>query len=149
MAEILELPSTPSAASIEHVSIELLDGRVVVSGRGRDAWVALVVHARDLARQRAGHSISGWLDAMRSRHLTLVTDAQASIAGQIEAERVAVQRHRERLIEAASVLDLRGLGVPIAPLPVQMELKTRVDQMGDAGRVGRRNQIADETERGL
>lgn len=122
MAAIVELPFTPSMVAIEDVSIALLDGAVVVAGQGSQAWAALVDYARQLARRRAGDSIPGWLDAIRRSNLNLVTDAQASVAGRLEAERQVVQRHRERLISAASVLDLRGLGVPVAPLRVQIEI---------------------------
>jgi hypothetical protein len=120
-AAVIELPSTTGVA-LDYLSIELLDGRVVASGKGAVAWSALVDYARELARRRAGDSISGWLDALRKREVPLIIDATASVAARLEAERLAVERHRQRLVDSASVLDLRGLGVPIPPLPIQIDV---------------------------
>jgi hypothetical protein len=89
VASIVDLLSVSSVAGIEHVSIELLDGRVVVPGEGSRAWSVLVDHARELARRRAGDSIHGWIEVLRRRNVALVADAQASIAGRLEAERLA------------------------------------------------------------
>jgi hypothetical protein len=123
MAMVVELPLC-TGIGIDHLSIELLDGRVVSAGQAAAAWAALVDYARELARRRAGNSIPGWLDALRKRGIPLIADANASVAARLEAERLGLERHRERLINAARVLDLRGLGVAIPPLPIEIDVRS-------------------------
>ncbi|MDH3600633.1 MAG: hypothetical protein OEU26_13445 [Candidatus Tectomicrobia bacterium] len=101
------------------VAEELLDGSVVAPGQGRQAWRELKRLASDMAQRREGHSIDGWMDVLREAEFTLISDVEASASAKREAIRLAEVLYRQRIVEHASVIDLRGLGSTLPPLPAQ------------------------------
>lgn len=103
----------------------LLDGTVVESGQGRRAWHELKRMATESARHREGRSIHGWTDALRSAGLTLIADADKSTSARHEATRLAESRYRQLLVARGSMIDLRGLGYSLPPLPTQ-EVLSRI-----------------------
>jgi hypothetical protein len=101
------------------VAEALLDGPVVALGQGRLAWHELKRLASDMAQRREGRSIDGWMDALRQAKLTLISDVEASASAKREAIRRTEALYRKRIVEQASVVDLRGLGSMLPPLPAQ------------------------------
>jgi hypothetical protein len=99
-------------------AVALLDGAVAIHGKGQRAWRELTELAGEHAQTRTGNTMSGWLDGLRRRDVPLVADREASIASRLQARRIAVGRYRQRLVQAGSGLDLRGLGAPFPPLPI-------------------------------
>jgi hypothetical protein len=107
----------PTSADYEN-AVLLLDGAVVAPGRGREALRWLVDQARALAQIRAGQDMHGWRDLLRQRGIPLVTDASSSAAAASEAREAAERRYRERVISAASTIELRSLNFPLRPVSV-------------------------------
>jgi hypothetical protein len=102
----------------------LLDGSVVAPGQGRQAWRELKRLASDMAQRREGRSIDGWMEALRQAKLTLISDVEASASAKREAIRRAEVLYRKRIVEHASVVDLRGLGSVLPPLPAKEVLSS-------------------------
>jgi hypothetical protein len=112
--KVAEVHAFSAEISIEAVSV--LAGGVIASPEmAEEAWRILKETARELARNRRGLTIREWADQLSRRNIEFACDAGGTPAAQIEATRLALRRYRDRLIERASKMDLRGLG---APLPV-------------------------------
>jgi hypothetical protein len=118
LAAVLPLQVERAGLGEAATAAALLDGAVAIHGEGQRAWRALTEFAGEHAQARTGNTMSGWLDGLRHRDVPLVADREASIASRLEARRVAVDRYRQRLVQAGSGLDLRGLGAPFPPLPI-------------------------------
>jgi hypothetical protein len=125
----VERPGLGEAAT----AAALLDGAVAIHDEGQRAWPALTELAAEHAQARTGNTMSGWLDGLRRRDVPLVADREASIASRLEARRVAVGHYRQRLLQAGSGLDLRGLGAPFPPLPTTPRIAA-IRVQSDGGR---------------
>jgi hypothetical protein len=133
LAVILPLQVERAGLGEAATAAALLDGAVAIHDEGQRAWRALTELAGEHAQARTGTTMSGWLDGLRHRDVLLVADREASIASRLEARRVAVGRYRQRLVQAGSWLDLRGLGAPFAPLPITPRIAA-IRVQSDGGR---------------
>lgn len=87
---------------------------VVNVGSGEAAWKQLELKARNLAAQRFGIDLDGWLDVLRRGGVTLRADRFGAPGSKREATLRAVERYRESLVAQGRRMSLRALydGVP-------------------------------------
>ncbi len=115
-AVILPLESEEEGVLDAETGELLLDGHVVVHGKGRDAWRYLVREARSLAAKRFGETAEGWMRVLRDAGFDLIADIEGGRSARIEARRLALRRYRGRLIQRANQIDLSALAAQIPPL---------------------------------
>jgi len=111
----VEQPSEPGALQ----ATSHLRG-LVASGQPDDAlaaWNVLTASAGHAARLRGGYELQGWLDQLRGGGIEIGV-AGAAPAADLQRRHEALSRYRDRLRREGSVIDLRGLGAQIPPLPL-------------------------------
>lgn len=94
--------------------------QVTLGGNPHDgikAWNVLTAAAGKTARLRGGYSLGGWLEELRGAGIS-IDPAGKTPAAEMEFRYKGVERYKDRLIRAGSVIDLRGLGAQLAPIPI-------------------------------
>lgn len=147
-AAILELDFVRRPSITRAAAEEWLNSRVVTGNGGKRAYRSLTQQAWRHASRRTGDVIEGWLRRLRD-DVELQVDRTASLAARAAARWEAIDRYREHVQQFGSRIDLRPLGVALAPLRVESaaaELIVAVDpdpdQSADDSRLERRLSLA-------
>ena len=109
----------------------LLEPGVVEIDLGSRAWRALREEARELGRQRYGATLDDLIHVLKAVPLELTADGEGYASARAEQRRIVVDAYRERVKFRGEMLDLRGLGAKLPPLPLE-QIDARVAITADS-----------------
>ncbi len=118
VAAVLRVEITEPNASHRSLSEAVLSERVVTQDEGARAFNDLKAAARSAAIRRHGRVLREWLDALEDAGRTLRAAADGSPSARAAHRKRLVGAYRQRIAARGSEIDLRGLGVAIAPVRV-------------------------------
>lgn len=125
----VEEEGSPGASSaravLRHV---LLDGSDLV-----EAWRTLLVVAGQIARQRGGFTIRGWVELLSANGVTF--SGAPSPAAEQSRQLQAMDSYRDHLRRRGTMIDLRPLGADCGPIPlIEMDASVSCRAAGDGDR---------------
>jgi hypothetical protein len=109
---------------------------VTESGSGEAAWKQLELKAHNLAAQRFGIDLDGWLDALRRGGVRLRADRPGAPGSMREATLRAVERYRESLVAQGRRMSLRALYDGLPDLEITPDARKNVLARADSTDVG-------------